>query len=753
MSQHTLAEQRNALLDRHVRFCRMSLDLEKEGHEIVHRLSQSPHHVEDIALKMVATWTKKETLAFEPCLYEGRESGCTAQILFGIRIRQMFTESTLKDKLGIGVALDTRTSGLAYRFQTFLTDTGVQYLLVWNDDVAQSRTFLSWSDFVNWQFSPLRISTGKSMYQAMEDWVRSQLTHDGHDFAEECVEKVENWYHDSGLCAKRQFPHLYFSNGQKTRYCASTQDLCGAARIWLFGAMAMQDHWIEWSSSGDRCNQVCCSELSPWSITFTCTKDGEPSTIPCSPRDIALRPRHAWAEILQCDVEHYDDCLNKALDDSYFMEAVSNYTSTLSWLSPHTHTAAPDGVDFVLVDSSESDSDEKLKKDEDMTTKMDEAAEQTECAAESTRDTMHSGIVGNLQLDEALGWQSTEFFECHYPQWQQLQEWQLAEWDTWFAHETAGWDLSMYTSNEIIQIAKTYEGTLWLQGLVKTACLNDGLQSMLIVASHLQAFMFDGKALFIIEALLTRLLDVPEDFNDGPLSPATLCNTVILNFEDVTLGRTSAYSYKVVMWMLEFLYMKSSDKLKDICDIALVFARKLVTSNYGHLVLQHALLFTEKALVRAATKARRKDWIHLRKGFFTHALSGLSDQRIWDNRSSNAGHFINKCLELLQVGTQVECTDEHLMESRAEILRVATENHELYGFMCAHPSGQYTARRIYEMADQSQKKVLEKLSLNVGRKVWRVELCSLTKFNKSILDAEELDFPTFKFTSTLGSFQ
>ena len=96
MSNHTTIEERNALLDRDVRFARLSLDLEKMGHEVVKRVSQTQPNVEHVAMDAVASWTKKETFAFEPYPHEEAGACSTAQTLFGVRLRHRFAQDVLQ---------------------------------------------------------------------------------------------------------------------------------------------------------------------------------------------------------------------------------------------------------------------------------------------------------------------------------------------------------------------------------------------------------------------------------------------------------------------------------------------------------------------------------------------------------------------------------------------------------------------------------------------------------------------------------
>ena len=828
MSNHNTIEERNALLDRDVRFARLSMDLEKRGHEVVKRVSQSQHKVAHVAMDAVVSWTKKETFAFEPYTHEDTGICCTAQTLFGIRLRNRFAQDLLQDKLNAKFSM--RCDGDGICFQPFIREDGVPFLMVLNTNPDGSRSLLSWADFRAGRFQPLQAGTpGKFVFKAMEEWVRSQLQNDGQDLAYECVEKIEEWQDDSGLCARRQFPQLYSSNCQKHPHDALLKENGDAARTWLFGAKVSQGQSGEWSQQ---------------LVTFTCTKDGQPSTIPCNDVDIALRSREAWAEMLQCDAGSYDDCLFKALRDAHFMESPGEDWNNLHlWLSPKHKDARANvvqetGVKDVATlqdvpektawlaktgNTSEQAEDMSRSKEEYVFVDGGQLEGSQGAAMRGVRDLLH-GLKLNQYLAmfekqgyddvdsmrEMTGLQLQEMMNCvqmvkpghqerlktwheagaadettmsmldsqldpaahgQPPYYQQFEEYP-AYGNQW-AHNSMtpmmhtdqwgyqGWNAEgtrteypywnstpSYGSQEpdYKKLAMDAYGTRWVQDILFGTSRDDSgtprherIQDILrVVAQNLLELMSHPNGIFVVKACFTVLLptsvpDVGEQFS------ATACDAVMKNWELLVSGRTSAFSYKMVMWTLEFLYMKSNEQLQAFCQKALDSAQQLVSSHYGHLVLQHAVLFTQKALVRAATAARKATWEYIRSGFFKAAIQALRDRDAWDKRTNSASHFINKCLELLSSDPTKE-----LKYVRVEIIKTVANDDRLLGLICNHLSGQFTARRIYELASSRDRKTLEKQAWLHRASIDKPELRDLEKFKASLLmpdEAAELDFP------------
>ena len=85
--------------------------------------------------------------------------------------------------------------------------------------------------------------------------MRKQLRHTGADLAAQYVEQIEEWQHPSGLCAKRQFPQLFFGNGDANPHHHMLRGNLG--KTWTFGAKAKEDSGA-WSK-----------EL----VKFTCTRE------------------------------------------------------------------------------------------------------------------------------------------------------------------------------------------------------------------------------------------------------------------------------------------------------------------------------------------------------------------------------------------------------------------------------------------------------------------------------------------------
>jgi len=872
MSTHTTAEERNALLDRDVRFARLSLEVEKMGHEVVKRVSQAQPKVEHVALDTVASWTKKETFAFEPYPHEDAQVSVgiclgQTQTLFGIRLRHKFAQDVLQDKLGAKISKD--------RFQSFVGEDGVPFLTVWNTNPDGSRSLLSWFDFCARRFQPLQACTpGESVFKAMEDWVRSQLEHDGHDLADDCVEKIEEWQDASGLYARRQFPQLYLPNDRKHPHYVLLQD-CDAARLrtWLFGAKVSQGQADEWSQQ---------------LVTFTCTNDGQPSTIPCLMEhvDIALRSREAWAEMLQCDAGSYDDCLSKAMRDAHFMESPDEDCNNLhSWLTPkHKDPEAKVVQEDVVKDVASSqevvdrcnlfsESGGHQTERTAWLAKTDNASEQAEnmsgakeeeyvvfvdggqlegsqgAAMQRMRELLQGlsliqyaasfekqGYDDVDSMREMTGVQLEEMMNCvqmvkpghqerlkkwhetgaadstpmhnvdsqldaaadwQPPYHQQFQQYpaygnQLAQNWNWMAYANQwaqndmtpstdqwgcqGWHAEdthtqylywnslasddpecsvktvyekmtqyLYPDSVYIRMAKDPRGTMVLQTILRepppyesTKAVSVNLMRVVAKKLNLCELMFNQHGIFLVQAFFKSLLSTSmPDVGEAEQCGASACDVVMENWNQLMLGRTSAFSYKMVMWIFELLYMKSSDRLQTFCRKALESAEQLSRSNYGHLVLQHAVLFTQKALVRASTPSRKEAWEYTRNGFFRAATEALRDKDAWEKKTNSASHFINKCLELIS-------SDPTADRYRPVIIQTVLTDHALLGLICHHLSGQFTARRIYDLGNPRERKNLERQAWLWGARIDKPELRDLEKFKSSLLmpdEAAELDFP------------
>jgi len=834
MSTCTTAEERNALLDRDVRFGKLSLEVEKMGHDVVKRVSQAHPKVEHVALDIVASWTKKETFAFEPYPHDDAQVSVEiyldhAQTLFGIRLRHRFAQDVLQDKLCAKISKDC--------FQPFVGKDGVPFLTVWNTKPDGSRSLLSWFDFCDGRFQPLQSCTpGESVFKAMEDWVRSQLEHDGYDLVVDCVEKIEEWQDASGLYARRQFPQLYLPNGRKHPHYMLLQD-CDAARLrtWLFGAKVSQGQAHEWSQQ---------------LVTFTCTNDGQPSTIPCLMEhvDIALRSREAWAEMLQCDAESYDDCLSKAMRDAHFIESSDEgYNNLHYWLTPkhkdpgakivqeaseqtEIMSGAKEEEYVVLVDGDQLEDSQgaamqRMRKllqrlsliqyasnfekqgydDVDSMREMTgvQLEEMMNCVQivkpghqerlkkwheTETADSTPMHTVDS-QLDAAADWQTP-----YHQQFQQFAAYenQLVQNWNWMAYgnqwaqndmtpstdqwECQGWHaedthtqylywnslasddpessfktvyekMTQYLEPDsvYIKMAKDSHGTTVLQTILlkpppdeSAKAVSVNLMRVVTKKVNLCELMFHPNGIFLVQAffksLLSRsILDVSETEQCG----TSACDVVMENWNQLILGRTSAFSYKMMMWIFEFLYMKSSDQLQVFCRKALDSAKQLWRSNYGHLVLQHAVLFTQKALVRASTPSRKEAWGYIRDGFFRAATEALRDIDAWEKKTNSASHFINKCLELIP-------SDPTADRYRPVIIQTMLTDHALLGLICHHLSGQFTARRIYDLGNPRERKNLERQAWLRGARIDKPELRDLEKFKSSLLmpdEAAELDFP------------
>ena len=164
-----------------------------------------------------------------------------------------------------------------------------------------------------------------AVFTFMEDWLRKQLQHTGEDLAAQYVEQIEEWQHPSGLCAKRQFPQLFFGNGDANPHHHMLRGNLG--KTWTFGAKAKEDSGA-WSK-----------EL----VKFTCTSEMQACSIPCSHFDKALRSAASWSEMMQYPAvmkQEYDKCLDSALADAHFKESSLDVDERNNAQTPLTHGLA-----------------------------------------------------------------------------------------------------------------------------------------------------------------------------------------------------------------------------------------------------------------------------------------------------------------------------------------------------------------------------------------------------------------------------
>ena len=145
------------------------------------------------------------------------------------------------------------------------------------------------------------------------------------------------------------------------------------------------------------------------------------------------------------------------------------------------------------------------------------------------------------------------------------------------------------------------------------------------------------------------------------------------------------------------------------CRLALNAAERLVKSHYGHLVLQHAVLFTQKAILQPSVKSKLHEWMELRTVALRATLQALQDTDAWSKKTNDASHFINKCLALIAS----DPTDKELQAARGEIVEVMLSEGSLLGDICNHSSGQFTAHRIYEIAEPQEQPYSASSMINI----------------------------------------
>ena len=276
--------------------------------------------------------------------------------------------------------------------------------------------------------------------------------------------------------------------------------------------------------------------------------------------------------------------------------------------------------------------------------------------------------------------------------------------------------IATYTPNDqgwtsIVRMAKDATGTRRVQGMLTLPWNDHVAHIMEEVTQNLPELMFNPHGIFTVKACFKLVLE------PGTPDPALFRNSafkeVMQHWDHLVAGRQSAFAYKMVMWMIEVLYAQNcQDQLQEVCQKALDSSQQLVTSNYGHLVLQHAVHFTHKALVENAS-GNQQMWIQLRCAFFDAAVRAWKARDGWDKKTNPASHFINKCLELLASNTKRR--DEALNGHRAQVMQAVAEDPGLLNLVALHLSGQFTARRIYELGTSQERRWMEREAPSIHR--------------------------------------
>jgi hypothetical protein len=289
----------------------------------------------------------------------------------------------------------------------------------------------------------------------------------------------------------------------------------------------------------------------------------------------------------------------------------------------------------------------------------------------------------------------------------------------------------------IVKMAQDTCGTRRLQHMLEGGLTDHSGQILTEVTQNLTALMFNRNSIWVARSCFKLLLSASRTLGTsmpeiGQRFTRAACDGVFKHWEELVRGRTSQFSYRMVMWTMEFLYMqKMEGELQKICRNALNFEQQLVSSNYGHHVLQHAVLLTQKALVRSTCSLEKETWGTLRQGFYDATVQALCNKDGWDKQTNPASHFINKCLELL--ASDPKHKDEALTAHWAQIMRTVRDDDCILGLVAAHSSGQFTARRIYELGSSQERRMMEWQAPTIHRP----ELRSSEKFNASLIPTEQ----------------
>lgn len=312
----------------------------------------------------------------------------------------------------------------------------------------------------------------------------------------------------------------------------------------------------------------------------------------------------------------------------------------------------------------------------------------------------------------------------------------------------------------IVEMAKdpygTYSVQMMLHKLDKHSLQNmpdehySGIFVVRAVTHSLAELMFHKHGIFVIESCFRMLLrvDLGQDADVIKAFSGTVCEKVRERWDSLLSVRNEAISYKMVMWTLEFLFLRSmeDEALREFCERALTSADQLMHSVFGHHVLQHAVLFTQKAVVRRWCSQNPRapsdfaGWIRIRRGFLDYAENALCDEDRWRESPKNpASHFINMCLQLY--ASDKDRVDTDLTQQRKSIISKVVDDGNLYVLICCHAYGRFTARRLYDLGSSTQRKIM-KMHTKYNDATILNKTADLKKFKASLFSrTSELDFP------------
>ena len=324
-------------------------------------------------------------------------------------------------------------------------------------------------------------------------------------------------------------------------------------------------------------------------------------------------------------------------------------------------------------------------------------------------------------------------------QYQHWLEHLITEFLVWHQNDV---DTFCTIAHLVLHATRDQHGTRAIQNMIRSRPANDISDFVVeVMTKNVESLIHHPNAIFVFKECLTlawQFNSIPalgEPFISKSLS------TVMSNWQELVRGRSSGSTYKVVMWMTEFMYIKDkNDNLLTICQKALEEQQHLRRSCKGHHILQHALIFTQKAMMKASTDIRKASWKYMRTGFIIAASEALRDHSEWSGYTNNAGHFINKCLELIAS----DPTDGELKNHRAVFYKILSEEQPLLCLICRHKSGQYTAKRLYEMGDIYEKNDLAKKAYRCNCAIEKPDMRPMEKFQRSMFmpdHAYQLEWP------------
>ena len=166
-------------------------------------------------------------------------------------------------------------------------------------------------------------------------------------------------------------------------------------------------------------------------------------------------------------------------------------------------------------------------------------------------------------------------------------EQQITEYLWWYRNNA---DAHYIIAHTILQATKDIHGTRAMQNMIRARPSNDISEFVVdVLANNVDTLILHPNAIFVFKQCLMLAWQFDDIPGFGEHFIAKSLSIVMSKWEELVCGRSSGATYKVPMWMTEFMYIKDkNDNLLTICQKALEEQQQLRRSSKGHHILQHS---------------------------------------------------------------------------------------------------------------------------------------------------------------------